>query len=134
MTGTKKQHATGCPQGGRRPTEGETAPERGRYSSRRKMEAVLRVLRSEDLDSNSHELGVTAATLSEWRDDFLTAGPRWPEAQACRRGRGSLARARGTSPAAPPRRSSCRRDAPGVRSLARRCPRPGRELSDIVRA
>ena len=74
MTGTKKQHATGCPQGGRRPTEGEPAPERGRYSSRRKMEAVVRVLRSEDLDSNSHELGVTAATLSEWRDDFLTVG------------------------------------------------------------
>lgn len=38
------------------------------------MEAVLRILRGEDLDSLSRELGVTAATLSEWRDDFLAAG------------------------------------------------------------
>ena len=54
MTGKKKQqYATGSPQGGRRPTEGDPAPERGRYSSRRKMAAVLRVLRSEDLDSLS---------------------------------------------------------------------------------
>lgn len=74
MTGKKKQHATGSPQGGRRPTEGDPGPERGRYSSRRKMEAVLRILRGEDLDSLSRELGVTAATLSEWRDDFLAAG------------------------------------------------------------
>lgn len=75
MTGKKKQqHATGSPQGGRRPSEGDPAPERGRYSSRQKMEAVLRVLRGEDLDSLSRELGVTAATLSEWRDDFLAAG------------------------------------------------------------
>lgn len=74
MTGKKKQHATGSPQGGRRPTEGDPPPERGRESSRRKMEAVLRILRGEDLDSLSREVGVTAATLSEWRDDFLAAG------------------------------------------------------------
>jgi len=74
MTGKKKQHATVSPQGGRRPTERDSGPERGRYSSRRKMEAVLRVLRGEDFDSRSRELGVTAATLSEWRVDFLAAG------------------------------------------------------------
>jgi hypothetical protein len=39
--------------------------ERGRFSSRRKTEAVLRLLRGEDLDSLSRELQVTAATLSE---------------------------------------------------------------------
>jgi len=36
-----------------------------------------------------------------------------------------------TSPADPSRRSSRKRDAGGVSSLARRCPRPGRELSDV---
>lgn len=48
--------------------------ERGRFSSRRKTEAVLRLLRGEDLDSVSRELGVTAATLSQWRESFLEAG------------------------------------------------------------
>jgi transposase len=49
-------------------------PERGRFSSRRKMEAVLRLLRGEDLDSISRELQVTAATLSEWREAFVAGG------------------------------------------------------------
>ena len=47
--------------------------ERGRFSSQRKT-AVLRLLRSEDLELLSRELGVTAATLAGWRDDFLAAG------------------------------------------------------------
>jgi transposase-like protein len=38
------------------------------------MDAVLRLLRGEALDALSRELGVTAATLSSWRDGFLTAG------------------------------------------------------------
>ena len=42
--------------------------DRGRFSARRKTEAVLRLLRGEDLDTLSRELGVTAATLSAWRD------------------------------------------------------------------
>lgn len=49
-------------------------PEHGRFSSRRKMGAVLHVLRGEDLDTLSRKLGVTAATLSYWRDQFLAAG------------------------------------------------------------
>jgi hypothetical protein len=48
--------------------------ERGRFSSRRKTEAVLRLLRGEDLDSLSRELQVTAATLSEWREAFVAGG------------------------------------------------------------
>jgi transposase len=48
--------------------------ERGRFSSRKKMEAVLRVLRGEDLDLISREAGITAATLSEWREHFVTSG------------------------------------------------------------
>lgn len=74
MPGKKRQHANGSPQGGRRPTEGDPLAERGRYSSSRKVESVLRVLRSGDLDSRSRDLGVTAATLSEWRDGIFAAG------------------------------------------------------------
>jgi len=47
---------------------------RGRFSAKRKSEAVLRLLRGEDLDTLSRELGVTAATLSGWRDAFLDGG------------------------------------------------------------
>jgi hypothetical protein len=48
--------------------------ERGRFSSQRKTSAVLRLLRGEDLEFVSRELGVTVATLSGWRDDFLAGG------------------------------------------------------------
>ncbi len=46
----------------------------GRMSRQRKAAAVLRLLRGEDLETVSRGLGVTAATLSEWRDAFLAAG------------------------------------------------------------
>ena len=46
----------------------------GRMSRQRKTAAVLRLLRGEDLESVSRELGVTAATISGWRDAFLAAG------------------------------------------------------------
>ena len=46
----------------------------GRMSRQRKTAAVLRLLRGEDLESVSRELGVTAATLTGWRDAFLAAG------------------------------------------------------------
>lgn len=46
----------------------------GRMSRQRKTAAVLRLLRGEDLETVSRSLGVTAATLSGWRDAFLTAG------------------------------------------------------------
>jgi hypothetical protein len=48
--------------------------ERGRFSSQKKTDAVLRLLRGEELDALSRELGVTAATLSSWREAFLAAG------------------------------------------------------------
>ena len=38
------------------------------------MAAVLRLLRGEDLETVSRGLGVTAATLSQWREAFLAAG------------------------------------------------------------
>jgi transposase len=43
-------------------------------SAKRKQSAVLRLLRGDDLELVSRELGVTAAELSAWRDAFLTAG------------------------------------------------------------
>ena len=59
-----------------RPQEsGAAAPGRGgRMSRQRKTAAVLRLLRGEDLETVSRALGVTAATLTSWRDSFLAAG------------------------------------------------------------
>lgn len=73
----EKEPASGAPEGARRATGG--APEerrdgRGRWSAKRKYAAVLRVLRGEDLETLSRELGVTAATLSGWREQFLEGG------------------------------------------------------------
>lgn len=45
--------------------------ERRRFSSRKKMKVVLRVLRGEDLDLVSRATGITAAKLSEWRDQLV---------------------------------------------------------------
>ena len=44
-----------------------------RFSVKRKTEAVLRLLRGEDLELVSREYKVTAATLSPWRAAFLSA-------------------------------------------------------------
>ena len=68
--------------GGLRPSAAERPQESGaaalgrggRMSRQRKMAAVLRLLRGEDLETVSRALGVTAATLSGWRDAFLAAG------------------------------------------------------------
>ena len=43
-------------------------------SRQRKRDAVLRLLRGEDLETLSRALGVTAATLTGWQDSFLAAG------------------------------------------------------------
>jgi transposase len=43
-------------------------------SAKRKQSAVLRLLRGEDLELVSRQLGVMAAELSAWRDAFLAAG------------------------------------------------------------
>jgi transposase len=59
----------------RPPESGAAAPGRGgRMSRQRKTAAVLRLLRGEDLETVSRALGVTAATLSGWRDAFVAAG------------------------------------------------------------
>jgi transposase len=58
-----------------RPRESGAAPGRGgRMLRQRKTPAVLRLLRGEDLEMVSRPLGVTATTLSGWRDALLAAG------------------------------------------------------------
>ena len=51
-----------------------TPGRRRRMSARRKQDAVVRLLRGEDLELLSRELAVTAAELSGWRDAFLAGG------------------------------------------------------------
>ena len=59
----------------RQPAEGGPGLGRsGRMSRQRKVAAVLRLLRGEDLELVSRSLGVTAATLSGWREAFLGGG------------------------------------------------------------
>lgn len=59
---SSEEHAAG--------TEGKGS----RFSSRRKTAVILCLLRGEELDILSRELGVTAATLAQWRDRFVQAG------------------------------------------------------------
>lgn len=54
--------------------DGPAPSRRRRMSARRKQSAVLRLLRGEDLELVSRELGVMAAELTAWRDAFLGAG------------------------------------------------------------
>ena len=53
---------------------GDGPREAGRFSARRKTDTILRMLRGEPLDSLARELGVTAATLATWREQFLAGG------------------------------------------------------------
>jgi transposase len=72
----EQRSAARRPGGAERPQEsGAASPGRGgRMSRQRKTAAVMRLLRGEDLEIVSRSLGVTAATLTTWRDAFLTAG------------------------------------------------------------
>jgi transposase len=73
-TERKKSEAPGTERG-RSPSGVPGArAERGRWTSRAKMETVLRILRGEDLDALSRELGVSSGRLAQWRDDFLAGG------------------------------------------------------------
>ena len=45
-----------------------------RFSARRKVEIVLRVLKGESLDELSREIGQPASRIAEWRDELLGAG------------------------------------------------------------
>ena len=47
---------------------------RQRFSAKMKSRIVLRLLRGEDLELLCREYAATAAQMSRWRDDFLSAG------------------------------------------------------------
>jgi transposase-like protein len=51
---------------GKSPAGQSSSP--GRFSAQKKLEAVQRLNRGESLEDLSRELGVTAATLSQWQE------------------------------------------------------------------
>jgi transposase-like protein len=59
-----------APNAGAGAPSGGAGPER-RFSARRKLAAVARLLRGEPLETVARELNVTAARLSAWRDRAL---------------------------------------------------------------
>jgi transposase-like protein len=68
---------SGASEGARRATG--DAPEfkargAGRWSARRKVSGVLELLQGADLETLSRRYAVTAATLSDWREAFLSVG------------------------------------------------------------
>jgi len=73
-----KPPEAGASEGARRATGEASASSalvgRGRWSARRKVSVVLELLRGADLESSSRRHGVTAAKLSQWRDEFLAGG------------------------------------------------------------
>ena len=69
--------AAGGAKGARRATVAAAAAVRGgkgRWSARRKMTVVLELLRGAELEATSRKYGVTAATLTGWREAFLEGG------------------------------------------------------------
>ena len=74
MSGRKRERrkSVGGAAAASEPADGGREPER--FSAQRKMETILRLLRGESLDSLARELGVTAATLAQWREACLANG------------------------------------------------------------
>ncbi len=54
--------------------EKQTHEKELRWSARRKTDAVMRLLRGEDLDTVARELRVEAHRLAAWREEFMAAG------------------------------------------------------------
>ena len=70
------EESTAADASARRATRPAAARDRkGRFSARRKRATVLRLLRGENLESVSRELGITAARASQWRDQYPGRGP-----------------------------------------------------------
>jgi transposase len=77
MSNTKKYDSEAS-EGARRATEDASelpaSAGGGRWSTKRKVSVILELLRGADSESTSRKHRVTLATLSDWRDRFLTAG------------------------------------------------------------
>ena len=75
----EKKFESGEVEGARRASAGSPDSSRAarrpqRFSARKKGETVVRLLRGEDLELVSRELGVTAARLWRWREAFVAGG------------------------------------------------------------
>lgn len=71
---TKPNHRTNEPAGPGEPIRPQAGSGRmERFSVRRKFEAVQRLMRGESLETLSRELGVTAATLSQWQEAVIAS-------------------------------------------------------------
>jgi transposase len=68
------RHMNKPPSDSQTPVDPDEPARDKRFSARRKIEFVLRLLKGESLDALSREIGLTAAKLSQWRDEFLAAG------------------------------------------------------------
>jgi transposase-like protein len=68
------RNSAGPPEGARSATGGGPANKPRRFSAKMKTQIVMRLLRGEDIELLSREFGITAARVSRWRDEFLTAG------------------------------------------------------------
>lgn len=75
MTEQKKIEVAGCGAAETSHIAASTAPaRRRRLTAARKQEAVLRVLRGEDVELVARSVEATAADVSGWRDAFLEGG------------------------------------------------------------
>ena len=76
----KPDQGAAAAEGARRATGDAAGNGRGgRFSARRKRETVLRLLRGEDLESVSRELGITAARASQLAGSVSGRRPGQPE-------------------------------------------------------
>ena len=77
MSNTKKVDS-GTAEGARRATEQSLESTAslggGRWSAGRKVSVILELLRGADLEATSRKHRVTVATLTQWRDRFLSGG------------------------------------------------------------
>jgi len=83
-----KKPDSGAAEGARRATEQspESAaplPGAGRWSAKRKVSVVLELLRGADLETTSRKHRITVATLTLWRDRFLTGGEAILKSREC---------------------------------------------------
>ena len=66
---------------GAAPASGSSHGKPQRFTAKRKLQAVQRLMSGESLEAVSRDLGVTVAQLSEWRDDALASAEAGLKAQ-----------------------------------------------------
>ena len=66
---------------GAAPASGSSQGKPQRFTAKRKLQAVQRLMSGESLEAVSRDLGITVAQLSEWRDDALASAEAGLKAQ-----------------------------------------------------